>query len=366
MSDHERDIKKECIDYTLELIHRFNYVYDRPIQLDRDRVFYGVHRNYWDANQYKGSIYDHRGRLIQSTLRFNNGDIVPADPEILAPHLSFKGVPELTLYGGSLFPILGHFLVETLGRLWPLLQYKGPTQLYFHHWPGLNIEDFRTNDMYTHIFNALGNDIQTIRLIDEEMKFTNMILPDTMSIYHSYMHPGMNTLYDKIVDFSYRTDSQTYSKIFLSRSRWLENRRIQNEELLDEIFDRLGYKIIYPEQMKSHELVNLLSKAEMIAATDGSHAHLVSFASPNTKFISLDTRIIPTQVALAALRGIKAFHIPFHRGAFFDVDTKTLIDIDNLEATISHLEDEDYQSATINGEKRGSHYDEVWSIYRML
>lgn len=366
MTETAQESKNKCAEYTAQLFDRFNYVYDRPSSIDKGRIFYGIHRNYGAENQYKGSLYDHRGKLVPTTLRFNAGDIVPADPERLPANLSFKGVSEQTLYGGSLFPILGHFLVETLGRLWPLLQYKTPIQLYFHHWPGLDVEAFKSNTMYQHIFAALGSDIKSLRLIDEEIKFSNMMLPDAMSIYHSYMHPGMNMIYDKIIAFSASNTVEKSSKIFLSRSRWQENRRIHNEAMLDEIFDRLGYKIIYPEEMEAGALIQTIGGADFIAATDGSHAHLISFAAPGTRFISLDTRIIPTQVALAALRGAMAFHIPFHRSVFFDVKSKNLIDLNGLENLITQLNDVDFESTRLNGEKMGSRYDEAWSIYRML
>jgi capsular polysaccharide biosynthesis protein len=102
------------------------------------------------------------------------------------------------------------------------------------------------------------------------------------------------------------------ARVFLSRSRWRHEVRIANEAELEEMFRARGFAVVHPQDLPPHELVQTLQAAAVVAASDGTHAHLAAFCGPGTGMLLLDTRPVPTQVAIARMRGLRALHLPVY------------------------------------------------------
>jgi len=316
--------------YTKDGLQRFGYVTRKDLSCIEFQGALATSRAYFPDRSYVGAVYDGRGALVKSTQRYNQGDLIPADPAIV-DDLSSIGADrceqDIALYGGILFPILGHFLFESLSRLWPLLWLneaeRWPTPIYFHHWPGLDVAQLEANPLYVQVLNALGIDFGTIRVIDRPIGFTRLIVPDTASAYHLHLDIRMNDVFDRVVRSILGGPSHAGAyangpKVFLSRSRWNENRRIQNESGLDEMLDGRGFRVVHTELLPPRELIAMLATAGKVIATDGSHAHLAAFCKPGTPIIMLDTRPVPTQFAISALRPLRALHLPLYETEVFD------------------------------------------------
>ena len=268
---------------------------------------------------------------MRSTLRYNDRDIWPADPAFV-DDFSRIGVDEcehgVALYGGILFPVLGHLLFESLSRLWPCLWLshagRWPMPVYFHHWPGLDMTEMRANPLYVQVFEALGIGFDAIRLIDKPVGFNKLIVANTASAYHMYLGVRMNDVFDRIVNSvvgepaGAAANVQGRPTVFLSRSRWMENRRIQNESGLDDMMGGRRIRVVHTELMPPQELITMLAKAGTVISTDGSHAHLAVFCQPGTRIVMLDTRPVPTQFAIAALRLFRTLHVPLFETDMFD------------------------------------------------
>ena len=332
-------------------------------------------RTYGPGNDYTGGVYDASGKLQEALVRPMSGerDLRPVDPPEIDPTaLTAATTIDTGYYGGSLFPSLGHFLVETLGRLWLWLDFasRGRTRdervkIVFHHWPDLSLADIFANRLYRALFGALGIRPADIQLVqDRPLKARILHCPYPLSIYHHYMHPLMSDLFDhlarevvapgrgapsylplalgRVVRSAARDPRRgragsPQDRIFLSRSRWMENKRILNEDELEDVFRARGFSIVHPQDLSPVDLMRRLGAADIAASSDGSTAHLLAFCRPGTRMLLLDTRPVPTQFALDKLRGFRSFHVQLFDNGCFDPATGLLDVKSELAPTIRHV-----------------------------
>ena len=75
------------------------------------------------SRTFSGVIYDSQGLICRAAQRTRNGvnEWTPSDSGAIAVDVSTKYIPGRSLYLGHYTGHYGHFLIETLARLWPLL-----------------------------------------------------------------------------------------------------------------------------------------------------------------------------------------------------------------------------------------------------
>lgn len=339
---------ERSVAYTHECLDRFGYVTHNDLRLRAVRRAVVTERCYDMANRaYTGAVYDGADALIADSLRFNHGDINPVDPVELPPGIrqaAEANARQVGIYAGALFPILGHFLFEALARLWPLTYLAGaggavePADIVVHDWPGLDLSAFFDNKLYATLFAALGVTRERIVLADRPLLYDTLIVADPASRYHVDMNAEMDRMLDFTRRFILGTDIPRISgdKLYLSRSRWSANRRVVNEAAIDEAVTARGYRVVYPELLDPAELVAVLAGASAVVSFDGSHAHLGAFCEPDTAMVLFDTRPVPTQIAIAKLRGFRIMHVPlFELAGLYQVESG-ILDIDGLCAMAEH------------------------------
>lgn len=320
--------------FTAALTARFAYVDERPLAVRRVENALVTRRRHGPDDTFSGAVHDADGRLAAGTLRFNEGDIRPVDPPVL-PDAAARARSARRIargyYGGIGFPVLGHFLVETLGRFWPEGE-GGPvapgTALVLHPWPDFDVGRFLGNPLYAALLGALGVGRGSgfgrglgrgvAVAAREDLAVDELLVPDPASLYHEYVHPVMAGLFERLSAGIAARAGEGPAALFLSRSRWGANARIAEPARLDDLFRGLGFAVVHPERTRPDRLMAALRGARVVAATDGSHAHLAAFCRPGTRTILLDTRPVPTQTAIARLRGLDAVHVPLFESPLFE------------------------------------------------
>ena len=295
------EIVETSLLFTAAQLARYGYVERRPLRIDRIDDALLTRRDYFPERKMTGAVYDSAGRRFDRALRPPSipDDLVNVDPERIVRSASDRSKRYgRLLYGGTLFGTLGHFLVETLARLWPYVPgWSGEgrrPRVVFHAWPDLAYPGFWRNPLYRAILGALGIRPKDLRLVHlRDLRADTLLCPSPASVLHETLHPAMGTVLDAVGDrlarqplharLLRRRGSDLPPRLFLSRSLWPSNRRIADESGLD---------------------------AEVVASADGSHAHLAAFCRPGTRILLLDARLVPTQFALAQLQRLRAFHVP--------------------------------------------------------
>jgi capsular polysaccharide biosynthesis protein len=224
---------------------------------------------------------------LEGTMDFFTGGVFSSDGQFIEDSLLDRGKPaELQkpiqhlsgtyIYGGCLFRHFGHFIWESLSRLYTIRQCKESPILFIS-----------PDDGYREFFKLLGVNNE-IFLINVPSSVENLI----------YSHPGSSLapLYitdEQINALKYynfnKNKKNTNEKIWLSRSKLLFGTVI-NELSIEKILAIIGYKIIYPEMLLLQEQVRLISTSDIVAGFDGSQFYSLLFAEDISSKIHIFNR----------------------------------------------------------------------------
>jgi len=214
--------------------------------------------------------------LIGSPSAFTGG-VFAADGHFLADSIVERGqagewqepvehLPGTYIYGGCLFGHFGHFILESLSRLYVVRSCKNYPILFIN-------ENDGAFDFQKDIFACLGINNEIIR-----------IKVPTSVEHLIYSKPGsviepLHILDEQIdaLKYFYFSKDVREEKIWLSRSNWLVG-TIINEPAIEKILAKIGYTILHPENLSFQEQVRVISTSDIVAGFDGSQWYTLLFA----------------------------------------------------------------------------------------
>lgn len=183
-------------------------------------------------------------------------------------------VLDQAIFAGYLFSEYGHFLAESIHRLWPLLtdpELKNLPILFFP-FRGKRSQNYKKKFMHD-VFEHLGIDINRVRIIQQPVNIKKLLVPTQVKWL---MGPPMPTEYSKIFEpFIPVEPCAGYKNIYVSRSRFGSSGRYVGEPLVDEILQGAGVHVIYPENHSISELISIYTNADNIAFSEGSSIHVL-------------------------------------------------------------------------------------------
>jgi len=185
------------------------------------------------------------------------------------------------IWGGVLFDHFGHFLCESLNRLWYVV--KHPEE---KHSVVFICEKARAiSSSVRSLLELMGLSGERLILIDRPTRFARIIVPEPSSVLTGF--------YTKEFVLPYRAmstgiEAKPFGKVYFSRRKFRGGIRIYGEDRLEKVFKANGYQVVYPEQISLKEQIAYVKGAKEIACVMGSAAHLSLFAAPKTKLIVLE------------------------------------------------------------------------------
>jgi hypothetical protein len=200
---------------------------------------------------------------------FFSGGVYSSDGEFMEDSLVHRGTPAefqktaeflhgTYLYGGCLFAHFGHFVWESLSRLYTIIQCK--------NYPILFISPNSENGVFTLFFKSL-NIKNEIRIVTSPVSVENLIYSSPgSSIVPLFISDEQNSA---LQVFLFSDNERRGKKIWLSRTK-LQYGKLDNEEVIEEGLKKIGYKIIYPELLPLREQAGLISASDVVAGCDGS------------------------------------------------------------------------------------------------
>ncbi|WP_190273149.1 glycosyltransferase family 61 protein [Methylorubrum extorquens] len=227
-----------------------------------------------------GGLCDNSGNYIEEskTVRLNGMPVVYDSPNRLdnSPESLLAGC---SLFAGPLFNHFGHFLLESMSRLWSIRMQEYDNIIY----QAPNADGLGINIFQRFMFEQLGI-IDKIKIIAEPMRFERIFVPSPSLVIGSYARSEYSSIFEAIRNMHMRGRPRLETKIYLSRTL-LDRGRTVGEELLQDAFLKDGYEIIHPERMTPQQQVNLFSSATHIAGIQGSAFHNVVYCQPGTKTV---------------------------------------------------------------------------------
>ncbi len=193
----------------------------------------------------------------------------------LPPLPASQVVDQEVIYGGPFWNHWGHFLIESLQRLW-YTQYSSLPIVWLKGNSAHNNEPF-FNARHEEVFKLLGIN-NTHLYLQTPTTFSKVHFPQSGFELGPYGHPQQ-------AEFLGRHKGHVHKGkyVYLSRSRF---NGCVNEKALEQLLENIGWEIVFPEELSVAEQVHILTSAEVCLMLAGSAQHtLILTQETHTRFI---------------------------------------------------------------------------------
>jgi len=214
-------------------------------------------------------VFDNNFKFVKSSaqVRKNNGNFYPK-----FDHDNIPYIDEDAVFVGNVYNQFGHFLLEHLNRA-----YVGLDKKYLNmKWVLINNKSVNPVPEYMFTFlELLGVPRDNIIILEQTTRFKNVYVPDQGFNIPVYSSRKYGKELDKMGG-GVKRNNIIYDKIYVSRAK-LESRKTYGEEKVQKIFERNGYKIIYPETLPLKKQIQLIKTCKYLAGCAGTALHMALF-----------------------------------------------------------------------------------------
>lgn len=254
----------------------------------------------------KGGVIDSKGHYVDSSAitgwfmsKYDCSDCLFIDKTVV--------------YCGYIVRHWGHFLLETVTRLWYFLEHDRPDYLYAFV---VNCgADTSISGNIKEFFDLLGI-LDRIVVLNEPTEFQEVIVPDRSFEYSDFYSPLYTRIFDQVCNNALmrKQDTGCCKKIYLSRGKF--EKALDTEsglDMLDNYFSKNGYEIVYPEEVHLTDLIVKLRNAEECAAESGTVAHNFLFCCDNQSVIIVERQMLVND-AQASIDYVRSLHTTYIDG----------------------------------------------------
>lgn len=219
--------------------------------------------------------YDPAGCVVEDTLRISGAVPQRRDQERLPERLTDWEVVEAreepVVWGGTMAAHYGHFLIESAGRVWPLL-------------PGGELEGLPV------VFTTPLGDEKAREWLDAlsaprvelpahgAVRFTHMYVPEPAWRMDAWAAPELRQIHLHVGRNLKVPKTSRCGVLWISRSRLLPTRIAYDERLLEWVLDP-HVRRIHPEEMTLAEQVGALDASDAVVGVIGSAFHTLLMVS---------------------------------------------------------------------------------------
>ncbi|MGX9965257.1 glycosyltransferase 61 family protein [Roseomonas sp. F4] len=266
---------------------------------------------------YDGGVYDAAGHPCD--LARHVGGNTLNEPAPLAPETPAEALPGSWLFGGWLRQHFGHFINESLGRLWAWPGCAPPPRgllfLPFGWRAGVNSLEAASGPADRHWLPQMLEllDIHPeapSHVVTAPLRVERLVVPRQLALLDTPDLPAAPQLHRAFLRGTYLPERPApVPRAYLSRSRLPpEKASFLLESMLDANFARAGYAVIHPETLSLAAQVALYQGVEMLISAEGSAIHLAAIHLPDSARIGMIWRLgsrhppIFRQLVLAGFR----------------------------------------------------------------
>lgn len=214
-------------------------------------------------------VFDNQFNFVKESaqVRKNNGNFYPKFNHDDIPYIDADAV-----FVGNVYNQFGHFLLEHMNRAYAALDNKYKDMKY------VLINNKSVNPVPEYMFvllELLGIKRKNIIILENTTQFKNVYVPEQGFNLPVYSSKEFGETFDKIAK-NVKNPKIIYDKIYVSRAK-LKSRKTYGEEKVQKIFERNGFKVIYPETLSLKEQISLVKNAKILAGCAGTALHLALF-----------------------------------------------------------------------------------------
>lgn len=255
-----------------------------------------------------------RGGVVDQTGRYSELSRIPGwavgayEPE----RIRFN--PKIAVYCGCLIFQWGHFLLESITRLWYFLEHDCSEFVYV--FVVNEAQSTQISGNYLEFIELLGIS-DRIEIINTTTEYETVIVPARSFQYKMFYSHQYKRLLDYVAERAAARISaiHTTDRLFLSRSHFPKAQKTEvGLEMLDDYFERNNYQLLFPETMSLSELIVRLRNANECASESGTAAHNFLFCKDcqNVLIVERQTVVNDAQTSINVLRDLNAVYVDGH------------------------------------------------------
>jgi capsular polysaccharide biosynthesis protein len=258
-------------------------------------------------------LYDLRGCRIEETVHLRDGHEVRAAPTETEIPRELHRIDRPIVFSGHLPKHFGHFLLESLGRLWIYLERDVEGVAFAHTRPYFHLHEREL------LQAALRGSAAPLLELDRPTVLSEAIIPEQALVLGGMIHPVMAAVYDRIREALVGLDVVPDARpVFLSRSRLPRGRRrTLGETALEQRLADEGVRILHPQELPLADQIAAVAAASTVIGLYGTALHLTAFRPSVGRTITIGPRSeVVIQRQIEELRGSAYEHhwglLPVH------------------------------------------------------
>jgi capsular polysaccharide biosynthesis protein len=234
---------------------------------------------------FEGGLIDGKTlQLVEEAVLIRHNKLSQVMPECNYKNIEIDKLPKITgtfFFGGVLFNNFGHFLLESVGRLWAYESIKQSDPYIFFYAPW-GIPDYKKKDNYVHqVLKGLNIPLNRLIFFTDIVQLQKVIVPQQKYGFGKCRTPDnifMNFISAFKIPKPLIKAKRTIDKIYVSRSQLPFNTgRPLGEIKFEEYLQANGYVVIYPENHTLYEQLEMYKKAKQIIFCDGGAIYATIF-----------------------------------------------------------------------------------------
>ncbi len=297
------------------------------------------HLEQWESKEFLlkkvGTVSLENGWLLpvkaDPGLLFGKGGIVDKDRE----YVSVSAIPgrvegsypfedllyedKKIVYCGFILGHWGHFLVESVARIWYFLKKDETIDEYV--FVCRSEEDFQLKGNFLEFFQLLGI-ADKIRIINRPTRYREIVIPELGYKWQDYYSQEFKAVFDQIIEAAMAAEESTESgceRLFMTRSHLKKAHLYEiGLDYFDKYFSSNDYEIIAPEEHSLSVLIRKLNHAQTVACFSGSLPHNMLFAKEGTQLVIMEKQAIinEIQVNLNKIKELEVTYVDAHHSLY--------------------------------------------------
>lgn len=217
---------------------------------------------------------------------------------------------EKVVYCGYLINHWGHFLAESVSRLWFALESKEEVDKYVFYLQENEQREIKGN--FREFLELIGIWDKT-EFINTPTTYREVIVPQNAFLLMGYSSAQFREIFDTVAQrIQIQPDWKPLDKIFFTRSQFAKGNNLDfGVEVLDSFFRNNGYAILAPETISLSEMIYYIRNAQEIATISGTVHHNILFANNGQKITIMERLIvnIDYQVGINQLKDLDVTYV---------------------------------------------------------
>jgi len=241
------------------------------------------------------------------------------------------------VYLGMFHTVWGHCITDDLKKIWFLssseyneLQKNQNVRLVYTGFDGFEPTG-HFNDNFKELLNKLGVDFNTLERVEEPTRFKRIYVPSDSLIYNRtkeiepfncsvarFWTNEFKRVFDRLIAGTERVEG--FEKVYLSRKNWQS--RDYGEKDIEDLFKKLGFKIVCPEKYSFSQQLSIFVSCKCMASTESSITHNSIFMQDGSELIIIrkGNYVNSYQSAINDMKKMKVTYFDSHLSVFNDIE----------------------------------------------